>query len=133
MSRAKIITDAEGRFCLVEVCCPAGHVHALPTDWTPPGMERSPHYANSIRWGFNGDLDRPTFSPSILMRAGHYCKTPPVPGRCACDFQERFPGEDPWEWPCQICHSFVRDGRIQFLPDCTHALAGQTVDLPEVE
>ena len=30
-----------------------------------------------------------------------------------------------------VCHSFVTDGRIQFLADCTHALAGQTVDLPE--
>ena len=30
------------------------------------------------------------------------------------------------------CHSFVTDGRIQFLADCTHPLAGQTVDLPEV-
>jgi len=31
-----------------------------------------------------------------------------------------------------ICHSFIRDGKIQFLGDCTHALAGQTVDLPEL-
>ena len=30
-----------------------------------------------------------------------------------------------------VCHSFVTDGRIQFLGDCTHSLAGQTVDLPE--
>lgn len=29
------------------------------------------------------------------------------------------------------CHSFVTDGRIQYLGDCTHALAGQTVDLPD--
>ena len=28
------------------------------------------------------------------------------------------------------CHSFVRDGGIQFLTDCEHGLAGQTVDLP---
>lgn len=29
------------------------------------------------------------------------------------------------------CHSFVTDGRIQFLGDSTHALAGHTVDLPD--
>ena len=29
------------------------------------------------------------------------------------------------------CHSFVREGRIEFLSDCTHALAGQTVELPD--
>jgi hypothetical protein len=30
------------------------------------------------------------------------------------------------------CHSFVRDGKIQFLPDCNHDLAGSTVDLPDI-
>lgn len=29
------------------------------------------------------------------------------------------------------CHSFVVDGQMQFLGDCTHALAGQTVPIPE--
>ncbi len=28
-------------------------------------------------------------------------------------------------------HSFIKDGMIEFLGDCTHKLAGQTVDLPE--
>ena len=31
----------------------------------------------------------------------------------------------------KVCHSFVRDGRIEFLSDCTHELAGQTVELEE--
>lgn len=30
------------------------------------------------------------------------------------------------------CHSFVTDGRIQFLTDSWHSLKGQTVDLPVV-
>lgn len=29
------------------------------------------------------------------------------------------------------CHSFVRDGKIEYLSDCTHKLAGQTVELPD--
>ncbi|MNJ76318.1 hypothetical protein D3C77_735750 [compost metagenome] len=38
------------------------------------------------------------------------------------------------EWEeAKVCHSFVTDGRSQYLTDCTHALAGQTVDLPEWE
>lgn len=57
-------------------------------------------------WGWNGSYDKPTFTPSILHNVG--------------GFNERLP----------ICHSFVTDGRIQFLSDCTHPLAGQTVDLP---
>jgi hypothetical protein len=33
----------------------------------------------------------------------------------------------------KICHSFITDGRIQFLGDCTHRLAGQTVPIPDWE
>ncbi len=29
------------------------------------------------------------------------------------------------------CHSFVTDGKIQFLGDSTHKLAGQTVEIPD--
>jgi hypothetical protein len=32
----------------------------------------------------------------------------------------------------QTCHLFLTDGRLQYLGDCTHALAGQTVPLPEL-
>jgi hypothetical protein len=52
-------------------------------------------------WDFNDDYNKPTFSPSILV-------TMPNIG---------------------TCHSFVKDGKIQFLNDCYHELAGQTVEL----
>ncbi|PLP96981.1 DUF6527 family protein [Cupriavidus pauculus] len=60
------------------------------------------------RWGWNGDVERPTFTPSVLARY-------------------------PWGNPQveRVCHSFVTDGQIQFLNDCTHSLAGQTVAIPE--
>lgn len=78
------------------------------------------------RWDFNGDLERPTFSPSILVKSGHY-----VDGRkdahCWCTYEARLGRPSPFQ--CRVCHSFVRDGSIQFLNDCTHALAGQTVPL----
>lgn len=60
-------------------------------------------------WDWNGDVDKPTFSPSILVTYWW--------------------GEQRED---RRCHSFVRAGRIEFLSDCTHALAGQTVDLPEI-
>lgn len=31
------------------------------------------------------------------------------------------------------CHSIITDGRIMFLTDSTHKLAGKTVDIPEWE
>jgi hypothetical protein len=82
-------------------------------------------------WGFNGNGDAPTFSPSVLVRRGHYLHGE-TPGNCYCDFAERHPEvAKGCTWICCRCHSFVTDGRIQFLSDCTHALAGQTVDLPD--
>lgn len=30
-----------------------------------------------------------------------------------------------------VCHSFVKNGTIQFLGDCTHKLVNQTVPLPD--
>ena len=77
------------------------------------------------RWGWNGDADKPTFTPSILVRSETW--EPPVTHENMDEFK-RAP------WPQTkvptVCHSFVTDGRVQFLGDCTHALANQTVDLP---
>lgn len=62
------------------------------------------------RWSWNSDMVRPTFGPSILVT---------------------------WEWGAERapkrCHSFVVLGRIQYLDDCTHRLAGQTVELPPID
>lgn len=68
------------------------------------------HPLPSPSWDFNGSFDAPTLRPSILSV---------------------FPadGDD----PAEVCHSFITDGQIQFLGDCTHELAGQTVPLPAKE
>lgn len=101
--------------------CPGcGHAHAVRVE--PDG--------NKPCWGFNGDYDRPTFTPSVLVQSGHH-----VPGYGRgpgphCQFGCDDPA-DPHPGCCTQCHSFVTDGRIQFLGDCTHALAGQTVQLPD--
>ena len=82
----------------------------------------------SDNWSFNKDYDKPTFSPSILVRCGHY-----VPGhedQCWCKFYAERPDEKP-VFECYQCHSFVADGKIQFLSDCSHKLAGQTVEIPD--
>jgi hypothetical protein len=62
-------------------------------------------------WGFSGDTDRPTFTPSYLV---YEVKGP--------DGAVIFPR----------CHSFVTDGRIAFCSDSGHELAGKTVDLPDI-
>lgn len=72
------------------------------------------------RWTFNGDMDRPTFSPSILVRG-----VQPVTD---AEADLILAGEKIEPRPL-VCHSFVRDGQIQFLNDCTHELAGKTVPM----
>lgn len=85
------------------------------------------------RWGWNGDLEKPTFTPSVLVREGHYASAAKPGGSCWCTYnaEQIAKGEEPSGFRCQICHAFVTDGRIQFLGDCTHELAGLTVELPE--
>jgi hypothetical protein len=66
-------------------------------------------FRNGARWSFNGDGDRPSFTPSMNIGVG------PFPdGRI------------------ERCHYFVTDGQIQYCADSTHAMAGQTVELPDI-
>ncbi|WP_218150927.1 DUF6527 family protein [Caulobacter sp. UNC279MFTsu5.1] len=37
------------------------------------------------RWGYNGNRDKPTFTPSLLIRSGHYVGGG-QPGNCWCDY-----------------------------------------------
>lgn len=75
-------------------------------------------------WEFNGDLENPTFHPSILVRG-----TVPITDEEA----ERILKGEKVEPKLLRCHSFVTDGRMEYLSDCTHALAGTTVKLKDEE
>ena len=55
-------------------------------------------------WTWNGCTYAPTLRPSVLTE-GH-------------DFR---------------CHSWINDGKVQFLSDCSHELCGQTVPLLDVD
>lgn len=80
-------------------------------------------------WTWDGNAESPTFNPSVLVRSGHH-----MPGHqgsdCWCTYNQKH-ADNPAPFKCSVCHSFVRNGQIQFLGDCTHALAGQTVPLPD--
>lgn len=73
--------------------CPGcGHCHGA---WV-----NKPNPVTGARWTWNGNVEKPTFSPSMVI----------------ADEGLR-------------CHLFVRDGFLQFLGDSTHALAGNTVPM----
>lgn len=79
-------------------------------------------------WGYCGNPDAPTFTPSVLTKSGHYLQNDGT-NQCWCTYEERY-GKKP-SFTCAVCHLFVTKGKILFLADCSHALAGQTVDLPD--
>lgn len=68
-------------------------------------------YKNSFGaiWTFNGNLNNPTFKPSLLINKKGI--NPNIP----------------------ICHSYITDGNIKFLEDCTHKLAGKTIELTDIK
>lgn len=62
------------------------------------------HAFSAERHVFNGDLNNPTVTPSLLQSNPQQHHT---------------------------CHSYITDGKIKFLDDCWHELRGKTVELPE--
>lgn len=92
-----------------------------------PGCDEM-HVVNA-GWTFDGNYDAPTLSPSILVTGGHYVSSHKAGDHCYCTWSERFPDIPAPKFKCGRCHSFVRAGQIEFLDDCTHALAGKTVPL----
>lgn len=91
--------------------------------WCPGCAEF--HYINVVAncrpcWTFDGNYDAPTFSPSILVTGVR---------RMTEDEYQRVRAGERIEFTPRVCHSFVRAGRIEFLGDCTRALAGQTLPL----
>lgn len=71
----------------------------------------SPHQVKVVEgpgptWSWDGNTDAPTFNPSVLVTL----ETPRKTFRC---------------------HTFVRGGMVQFLGDCTHEFAGQTLPIPD--
>lgn len=67
------------------------------------------------KWCFNGSVEYPTLTPSIL-----------------CKYHAFNEKTDQYDKIESVCHSFVTDGQIQFLIDCSHALKGQRVPLQEI-
>jgi hypothetical protein len=53
-------------------------------------------------WEFNGDMDKPTLLPSVNYSPNH---------------------------PETRCHFYVQGGKIRYLGDSHHELAGKTVDM----
>jgi len=56
-------------------------------------------------WDFNGDMNLPTVSPSILVS----------------------------DEKGTMCHFYINHGQIQYLSDCRHRLAGSNVEMKDCD
>jgi Family of unknown function (DUF6527) len=88
------------------------------------------HSIDPTRWKVSGTDDKPTVEPSLLVTCGHYVSFHKPDDTCWCTYNKEHPDQPGPE--CYRCHSFIREGNIQFLGDCTHKLKGQTVPLPDL-
>jgi hypothetical protein len=68
-------------------------------------MTHQVQFAGATHWVMDGTPDHPTFWPSIKVTR-------------------------PTMLADEICHSFITEGMITFLDDCTHALKGQKIPMP---
>jgi hypothetical protein len=94
---------------LLTFWCPGcGCGHWIRVGAPTPGEPGA--YPNAPVWQWDGDMVRPTVSPSILVQ---------------------YDGADAGTGgaPSRRCHLFVRGGSIEYCSDSTHALAGQTVPM----
>lgn len=71
--------------------------------WLCPGCGENHYIPTSghsvTNWAWDGDEEKPTFSPSVRVRHGHE--------------------------PQETCHFFVKAGIAEFCGDCTHEHAGK--------
>lgn len=77
-------------------------------------------------WTFNGDLEKPTFSPSF-RHAGKKT-TRNERGEWTGDWVRDADGNPVDE----VCHYILTDGIVNYCSDCTHDMAGQSVPLPDL-
>jgi hypothetical protein len=67
------------------------------------------------RWTITGSEEAPTVRASVLVN---------LDGAMRPDGSREV---------IRRCHLFVTDGRLEYLGDCTHALAGKTVDMIDLD
>lgn len=99
-SQIRNVDDHGNHYTALMFVCPGcqsmgyeSGIHMLPVN--------SP--SKSPSWNFNGNLEAPTLSPSILTKTHG-----------------------------GVCHSFLENGVFRFLSDCTHSFKDQLVPIPDL-
>lgn len=84
-----------------------GYAHWCPGCKCLHGINVEKPRNNGAIWKFSQNFTAPTFEPSVKISA-----------------------HDPTDGYKEICHYWLREGKLSYLPDSTHEYAGITIDLP---
>lgn len=119
-SQLRTITHGETTYEALQFWCP-GCEQPDPDGGTQGGLHMLPVNTSlkAPSWTWDGNLEAPTLSPSILTRMEHARR-------------RSTHGEELTDVGLFVCHSFLRGGVFEFLSDCTHQYAGQSVPLPDL-
>ena len=95
--KIKLLSEASGYYAFE--CPGCGYAHGY---YTRPHKNHAGN--DGPVWQFNGNLEHPTFTPSLLVNAHNQASR---------------------------CHLFLTDGKLHFCSDSHHKLAGQVVECPD--
>lgn len=77
--------------------------------WWCPACEEMHPLPYKQGWTWDGNLETPTFTPSF---------------------------KHDWYWGEErkhlICHYIMTAGKVSYCSDCTHSMAGQTIEMPDL-
>lgn len=99
----KVVNQGGGRYSFY--CPGCQHDHVYYTQDPDPK-----------KWTFNGNLQSPTFTPSLLNTWGKEADPNWIE-------PEDIAPDEPGSWSGR-CHLFVTNGEINFCGDCTHNYSG---------
>lgn len=87
--------------------------------WCPGCEQAHVIYCNRAEkpsWTWNGDINRPTCTPSVLCFTTHDEEGEKLPNNARRT----------------LCHYFLTDGNLVFCSDSPHAFVGKTIPLPDI-
>lgn len=100
------LTDTDSRSSVLDA--------AIATSWT-----------RRRGWSWNGSCDKPSVTPSLDVKSGHYVSTHKPGESCWCGKNYAF--------NCYHCHFMITDGVLHFQNDCSHAMKSKSVVMTEIE
>lgn len=99
--KTRIFDVKKGWYLIYCPACKSDHIFAVDTP-----------FSNGKQWKFDGNIQNPTFTPSMNISWG--------------------PGETD-EIPEGRCHFTITQGKVTYHDDCTHEYKGRVIDLPNLK